>query len=63
MNKEVSGQQPKSLVTSKKVSLQDIEDPPSDIPTFDGAEFSGEKPLSERTLLENWELLTKKAVK
>ena len=56
MNKEVSAQQPKNLVASKKVSLQDIEDPPT-FPTFDGGEFSGEKPLSERTLLKIMDML------
>ena len=30
---------------------------PSDIPTFDGAEFSGEKPKSEKTLVKIMDML------
>ena len=73
MNKEVSGQQPKgnthtslkSIVPSPKKMdyaendefLQDIESPDRDIPTFDGAEFCGDKPLSDDTLLRMMENL------
>ena len=32
--------------------LQDIEDPPSDIATFEGAEYAGEKPKSEKSLVK-----------
>ena len=72
-NKEVSGQQPKgnthtslkSIVPSPKKMdyaendefLQDIESPDRDIPTFDGAEFCGDKPLSDDTLLRMMENL------
>ena len=38
-------------------NVQDIEDAPSDIPTFDGAEFSGEKPKSEKTLIKIMDML------
>ena len=38
-------------------NVQDIDDPPSDIPTFDGAEFSGEKPKSEKTLIKIMDML------
>ena len=37
--------------------LQDIESPDRDIPTFDGAEFCGDKPLSDDTLLRMMENL------
>ena len=37
--------------------LQDIEASPSVIPTFDGAEFSGEKPKSEKTLVKIMDML------
>ena len=37
--------------------LQGIENSPSDIPTFDGAEFSGEKPKSEKTLVKIMDML------
>ena len=37
--------------------LQDIEGPVTDIPTFDGAEFSGEKPKSDETLLKIMKML------
>ena len=37
--------------------LQDIESPVRDIPTFDGAEFCGDKPLSDDTLLRMMENL------
>ena len=37
--------------------LQDIESPVKDIPTFDGAEFCGDKPLSDDTLLRMMENL------
>ena len=33
-------------------ALQDVQDPVSDIPTFDGAEFCGKKPLSDETLIK-----------
>ena len=32
--------------------LQDVQDPANDIPTFDGAEFCGKKPLSDETLIK-----------
>ena len=56
---------PKSIVPSpEKVDyaenedvLLDIESPDRDIPTFDGAEFCGDKPLSDDTLLRMMENL------
>ena len=33
-------------------ALQDVQDPASDIPTFDSAEFCGKKPLSDETLIK-----------
>ena len=56
---------PKSIVPSpEKVDyaenedvLPDIEIPDRDIPTFDGAEFCGDKPLSDDTLLRMMENL------
>ena len=33
-------------------ALKDVQDPVSDIPTFDGAEFCGKKPLSDETLIK-----------
>ena len=33
-------------------ALQDIQDPVSDIPTFNGAEFCDRKPLSDETLIK-----------
>ena len=43
------------MVVEEIEGLQDIEDPPSDIPTFDGAEFSGEK--SDETLIKIMDML------
>ena len=37
--------------------LEDIEGSPSDITTIDGAEFSGEKPKSEKTLVKIMDML------
>ena len=37
--------------------LQDIKSPVTDIPTFDGAEFCGDKSLSDDTLLRMMEML------
>ena len=42
----------------KKLSDDDVAPPAAaDIPIFDGAEFSGEKPLSDETLLKMMEML------
>ena len=46
-----------SMAVDEIDGLQDIENPPSDIPTFDGAEFSGEKPKSEKTLVKIMDML------
>ena len=56
---------PKSIVPSPEKMdyaendefLQDIESPDRDIPTFDGAEFCGDKPLTDDTLLRMMEML------
>ena len=41
----------------KKLSDDDVAPASADIPTFDGAEFSGEKPLSDETLFKMMEML------
>ena len=49
----------KKPVNSKISALIDATDDSAsaDIPTFDGAEFSGEKPLSDETLFKMMEML------
>ena len=51
--KKCTGAPPKPMTI-----LQDIKHSVKDIPTFDGAEFCGEKPLCDETLLKMMEILS-----
>ena len=51
------GVTPTTKNVPKKLSDGDVAPAGADIPTFDGAEFSGEKPLSDETLLKMMEML------
>jgi len=51
------GVTPTTKNVPKKLSDDDVAPASADIPTFDGAEFSGEKPLSDETLFKMMEML------